>query len=341
MKIITFLILIVISPLSYTQLPYFWVNGVNPGWISSNPTNRTLGWQSCALMVSSSNCNNSGGWFPYNNSQITSYTSGIVNTMCSNASTVVVTINLDVFLENRYDWLYFQYSLNGGATWINPVELSSSTNGSGVNLSAYPPLTTYSTDNSNRNGWTNSMLGNRVYVIPESSTTMFRFIFVTDGSVNTYNFGSNIYYADIKSFSVNCLSVLPVSLISFTGENVNERNVLNWITESEYNNDYFTIESSIDGVYFEKIGTVKALNAGTMYEFVDETYQDTVNYYRLSQTDFNGEPRVIGDLVVIDNRSTKVLIGVFDLSGRKVDVNFSGVKVLLFSDGSREVIGGE
>ena len=171
MKNIILILLIVNSLFSHSQLPYSWVNGVNPGWISSNPTNRTLGWQSCALMVSSSNCDNIGGWFAYNNSQITSYTSGTINTMCSNASTVVVTINLDIFLENRYDWLYFQYSLNGGATWINPVELSSSTNGSGVNLSAYPPLTTYSTNNSNRNGWTNSVLGSKMYIIPESATT--------------------------------------------------------------------------------------------------------------------------------------------------------------------------
>lgn len=150
------------------------------------------------------------------------------------------------------------------------------------------------------------------------------------------NLNSNVR---VRYFS-SCGNVLSVSLISFSGENIEGRNVLNWITKSEDNNDYFTIERSIDGVYFENIGTVKALNTGTMYEFTDETFQDTINYYRLSQTDFNGEPRVIGDLVAIDNRSVRILIGIFDLSGRKVNIDFSGVKVLLFSDGSREIVGG-
>lgn len=113
--------------------------------------------------------------------------------------------------------------------------------------------------------------------------------------------------------------------------------MLNWITESEENNDYFTLERSVDGVYFEKIGTVKALNTGTMYEFTDETFQDTINYYRLSQTDFNGVKKHIGDVISIDNRKAKVLVKIVDTLGREVGFDYQGVKILIFSDGSKEV----
>lgn len=158
-----------------------------------------------------------------------------------------------------------------------------------------------------------------------------------------YNFGTCRVInsaTQIRYFS-SCIIALPISLISFTGENIDDRNILTWVTGSETNNDYFTLDRSIDGVYFEKIATVKALNTGSMYEFADETFENAVNYYRLSQTDFDGTLRVVGDIIAIDNREDKVIVGIFDLSGRRVGLDYLGIKVVIFSDGTREVIGGE
>ena len=58
------------------------------------------------------------------------------------------------------------------------------------------------------------------------------------------------------------------------------------------NNDYFTIEKSEDGIYFEAIG--EESGAGTTfnesrYSFTDEAPTDGLNYYRLIQTDFDGD----------------------------------------------------
>jgi hypothetical protein len=65
---------------------------------------------------------------------------------------------------------------------------------------------------------------------------------------------------------------------------------LKWVTESELNNDYFTVERSNDGMEFAAAGTVKG--AGTVssqsnYTFVDEKPFRGLSYYRLRQTDFN------------------------------------------------------
>ena len=147
------------------------------------------------------------------------------------------------------------------------------------------------------------------------------------------NLNSNVR---VRYFS-SCGNVLSVSLISFTGENIDDRNVLNWVTVSEYNNNYFTIERSIDGVYFESIGTVKALNTGTMYEFEDVGFKNTVNYYKLLQTDLNGVGRQVGDILSIDNRRGKILVKIVDTLGREVGVDYQGVKIFIFSDGSKEV----
>jgi hypothetical protein len=67
---------------------------------------------------------------------------------------------------------------------------------------------------------------------------------------------------------------------------------ISWATASETNNDYFTVERSADGKEFEKIATVKG--AGNAQERLKYGYEDRdplpgVSYYRLKQTDFNGQ----------------------------------------------------
>ena len=44
----------------------------------------------------------------------------------------------------------------------------------------------------------------------------------------------------------NCL-ILPVELSFFGGEIIGDENVIQWRTESEKDNDYFTVERSSDG----------------------------------------------------------------------------------------------
>jgi hypothetical protein len=51
-------------------------------------------------------------------------------------------------------------------------------------------------------------------------------------------------------------SALPVSLISFTGQNQGRNNLLEWKTADEQNNAGFEIEKSADAKAFEKIGSV-------------------------------------------------------------------------------------
>lgn len=84
---------------------------------------------------------------------------------------------------------------------------------------------------------------------------------------------------------------LPIELLSFTANCNNHNVILKWITATETNNDYFTIERSTDGKTFVPIGTIKgAGNSSTIknYYFTDNK-TGTVFYYRLKQTDFDGQ----------------------------------------------------
>lgn len=84
---------------------------------------------------------------------------------------------------------------------------------------------------------------------------------------------------------------LPIELLSFTGQLKDGKGILKWSTASETNNDYFTLERSMNGIDFEKIGEVQGAGNSTTildYSFTDENPFSGINYYRLRQTDFDG-----------------------------------------------------
>jgi len=84
---------------------------------------------------------------------------------------------------------------------------------------------------------------------------------------------------------------LPVEMISFEAENVNDNALLTWETATEINNDYFEVQHSIDGQDFEAIGvrdgqgTTSEVHA---YEFKHMLPPAGINYYRLRIFDFDG-----------------------------------------------------
>ncbi len=84
---------------------------------------------------------------------------------------------------------------------------------------------------------------------------------------------------------------LPIELINFTAK-VNKGVVdIKWTTSSEKNNDYFTIERSLDGINFEKITTIAGRGNSSQisnYSFSDKYAPEGVLYYRLKQTDYDG-----------------------------------------------------
>ena len=102
-------------------------------------------------------------------------------------------------------------------------------------------------------------------------------------------------YIRFDNICVEEIAVLPVELTSFNALYHPENNYvdLNWITETEINNDFFTLERSIDGINFEIITTAPgAGNSNTTlhYDYIDLLLNQTGNvYYRLKQTDFDGK----------------------------------------------------
>ncbi len=105
-----------------------------------------------------------------------------------------------------------------------------------------------------------------------------------------YNVGND------DGFSVSCVGSvsevpLPIELLFFDAKCNNGKVTINWTTATEINNDYFTIERTTDGTAFQVIGKV---NGGgnciqtINYSFIDAEPLKGISYYRLKQTDFDG-----------------------------------------------------
>jgi hypothetical protein len=92
-------------------------------------------------------------------------------------------------------------------------------------------------------------------------------------------------------FSPDEGSSLPIELVSFDAKKVEQIVRLDWSTASEENNDLFTIEHSQDGSNFKSIGTKKGAghSSNMLYYFmIDKNPLKGLSYYRLKQTDYDG-----------------------------------------------------
>ncbi|MEP7168435.1 MAG: T9SS type A sorting domain-containing protein [Bacteroidota bacterium] len=142
-------------------------------------------------------------------------------------------------------------------------------------------------------------------------------------------------------------SPLPIELISFTASSINNKQVsCKWSTASEINNDYFTVEKSQNGRTFDEAGRAEGAGNSTSvldYSFIDEHPFNSISYYRLKQTDFNGSysyseivavtitkennpgfsvfPNPVKDNLNIEftsDNKQEVQLQLYDISGRKV-----------------------
>lgn len=87
------------------------------------------------------------------------------------------------------------------------------------------------------------------------------------------------------------INPLPINLKSFKAYAVDGRVKLVWTTSTELNNDYFTIENSKSGEFFQAVTKVKGngtLNEEHTYIAWDNAPYSGLSYYRLRQTDFDG-----------------------------------------------------
>ena len=93
-------------------------------------------------------------------------------------------------------------------------------------------------------------------------------------------------------FSTTPASTLPVIFQSFYVNREGANIQLTWVTSQEINNQYYAVEKSTDARSWKQVAIV--LGAGTTnliskYNYTDKNVTDAVVYYRIKQTDMNGD----------------------------------------------------
>ncbi len=100
----------------------------------------------------------------------------------------------------------------------------------------------------------------------------------------------------VSSFSPWSLAIssapLPITLVEFNAILRDNETELTWATSAQINNDFFTLEKSTDAKTFVPFATIAG--AGTnnsLLSYYERDYEvaDGITYYRLKQTDFNGD----------------------------------------------------
>lgn len=111
--------------------------------------------------------------------------------------------------------------------------------------------------------------------------------------------GPGIPYQEVPCSFVQFPTPLPIELIDFSAIETTAGAQLNWSTASERENDFFTIEHSTDGINFTNIDEVKgAGNSSNIVEYSINTSNIHLgtNYFRLTQTNFDGEKTQVGTI---------------------------------------------
>ncbi|MDQ3051392.1 MAG: T9SS type A sorting domain-containing protein, partial [Bacteroidota bacterium] len=221
------------------------------------------------------------------------------------------------FGKSSTEYIPFTYQpTSGGAS--GGTEFA--TNGVAVNNTPFPPTVTHvnelsGADNSNNTVdrfWRINVQGNVVATLIFSSTTSERSGItnpraqlwepVTTGWFLPSGIQSNPTISTTQASGQTAFnswwtlsaasSPLPVELVAFEAAVQGNGQVrLDWVTASEINNDFFTIERSFDGESFTSLFTIdgKGTTSSTStYKAFDESPLRGASYYRLKQTDFDG-----------------------------------------------------
>ncbi len=176
----------------------------------------------------------------------------------------------------------------------------------------------------------------------------------TAGTVITQNAVNS--FSPFTLASSTAANPLPITLLDFRARLHNKVVNLEWETSSEINNDYFTLEKSTDGEDWIEFATIKGAGNSSTYKKYDSKDNNPfigVSYYRLKQTDFNGEfeysqlvsirntdlqiniyPNPIKDWIYIENLNFAAEIKVFDME-RPINIYRKFGKNKCFQMGTR------
>lgn len=161
---------------------------------------------------------------------------------------------------------------------------------------------------------TNSTLLKNVYwqingAFTLGDSSIFVGTVIANGAISLLQ-GATLYGRGLSisgAISLNTtINSLPVELVSCNAYLSNQNVFIKWSTTSEINNDYYSIERKVDNdINWQLLGKVYSVGNSTTlrnYSFTDQNPNKGISYYRLKQTDLNGNFKLF-NILVINNSS--------------------------------------
>lgn len=106
---------------------------------------------------------------------------------------------------------------------------------------------------------------------------------------------------------------LPIELLDFKAQANGQQVDLTWSTGTERDNDFFTIEKTVDGINYVEVAQVAAAGNSTTqknYSYTDYSPSAGTSYYRLKQTDYNGASESF-EAIAVEIAKTGIVSNVF------------------------------
>lgn len=162
--------------------------------------------------------------------------------------------------------------------------------------------------------------------------------------LNTNSNGSlNGRFCHIDYVITECYTnSLPIDLSYFSVEKNKECNHVEWVTQSEINNDYFLLEVSYDGYNWSNLQKINGSNNSSLniyYKYDDYKIVTGYTYYRLTQVNFNGEKEVFPIKTVFREDNKKEIHAIYNLIGQYIGkelnkLDSEGIYIVRYTDGS-------
>jgi hypothetical protein len=125
---------------------------------------------------------------------------------------------------------------------------------------------------------------------------------------------SGINFANGDRFTLgntDAAKSLPIELVRFSATPENHTVRVDWVTASETDNDFFTVERSKNAQQWEVVRTVPGAGTSKVrnhYETVDDGPYTGTSYYRLKQTDFDKNVTHSGLVRVVVDYETPITL---------------------------------
>jgi hypothetical protein len=165
---------------------------------------------------------------------------------------------------------------------------------------------------------------------------------IFDGTGKDYPFGASFAPRQFNGRIYYNTGVLPIELISFEGYHRDGFNLLTWVSATETNNDFYTLERSIDATNWVSVSNINGAgnsNTNLFYEYKDYDASSSLNYYRLKQTDRNGQFKYYNIISIDDTKvPSKQLIKVTNMMGQEVSSDTPGILIYYYSDGTHQKV---